>query len=205
MNSDSAILDPAGERVLTLDFEMPLAVYVDLTQELSWMSRHRLLVSSFGVFQVALGVLYTTEYFGSDRTDPTWVSLARGFGVFFMIFYGWLMATNNELGYWLSRRFSRGVSHTELELDSDGIRGVFEYPSGWHKEPEVKHISYSWRKVRKIHRPSGYVLLEFHGGGTVTIPEREFETYGDVGQCLEWAEDGLAAQRKKKAFRHVAA
>lgn len=201
MSGDSAILDPAGEPVLKLDFEMPLAEHVDLVQQLTLNSRHRALAATGGVCMVALYAFSAGEHFGSDGSSSNWW---HGIAALFMVFWGWILATNFAPMFWLNRRFSHGEIHTELQLDSNGICGLFRYRSGWQRDLKTKHISYPWRKVRKIHRPSGYVMLEFHGGGNVAIPERAFATYADVGQCLEWAQEGLAAQRKKPAFRHAA-
>src|SRR5690606_37007274 len=123
---------------------------------------------------------------GSQTAGHSWFI---EFNSLVKILLGWNFATNNSLLNWLSRRLSRGVTHTTLEIDSSGIRGVLKSPTAWRKGPELKHLNYTWLKVRRIYRPAGYVMLEFHGGGTVPIPEREFATHDDLRQCLAWAED----------------
>lgn len=202
MSSDSAILDRSTEEVLRLDFELTGDEYQDLWRRISWSGRYWWAMPLGGVFIIAMVAFQAGVALGSQR-GWNW---AVTFNVFTGLLIGLNALTNNGLARLLGARLSRRwVSRTQLELDPTGIRGLIEFPSGWNPGPETKRINYTWRKVRKIHRLPEYVYLEFHGGGTVLIPETAFDTPDDVRQCVAWAEDGLAQQRPKMPVRNPAA
>lgn len=194
MSADTAILSRSSDAALKLDFEMPLGEYAAITQKTAWASRHPWLMPSIGVAMIASAAFNAGLHYGADRAAHSWM-----FGMFsiYQIVVGWIIVTNFEFFAWINRKSIRGTARTRLELDSVGIRGMFEVDSPWEKRPAIKRINYIWRQIRKIHHPADCIVLEFHGGGTVMLPEIQFDTLDDMRRCLDWAERGLAEQKNK--------
>ncbi len=201
MSADSAILSRSSGATLKLDFEMPLGEFAEITQKTAWVSRRPWLMPSFGVLMIALAAFSAGLHYGSDRVRHSWFI---GLNAAVQIFWGWNFVTNNAFFGWINRKSIKGTAHTCLELDSIGIRGTCEVNSSWEK-PAIKRINYVWRQIRKIHHPTDCIVLEFHGGGTVMIPEIQFDMLDDMQQCLDWAEQGLVEQRKTKRATKPAA
>lgn len=184
---------PMTAAPIRLRFEMTFAEQLEIAQE-ARTSRYPLLLTATGALMIALAAFNVGMKLGSDSGGGDW---SVWFGAVVHMFLGWNLLTNNSVVNWLTRLFSRGVSRSDLELDANGIRGTFEVPTPYRKGPEVKRIAYGWRKVRRIHRAGDDFVLEFHGGGMVTLPARVFGSRDERRQCLDWAEQGLAEQRQR--------
>lgn len=195
MSADSAVQIDRQTGAMKVDFELPLAEYADIAQQVAWpWAKRSQLMAGCGVLLASLASFNAGLHIASAASRATWQEWIFGFATVFQILLGWNMATNNSLTRWLSRKSMRGVTHTRLELDFSGIRGTLETPSPFNRNGrETKHYNYGWRRIRNIHRPAGFVLLEFHGGGTITIPEMAFASYDDMRQCEAWAESGVRA------------
>jgi len=198
MSNDSAILSRSGGPAFTVDFEMPLADYGDLTLQ----AGHPRFMTILGAAMITMAAFNAGLRFGSGKAGPFWV---MELNCLLQIIMGWGFVTDNSLLRWLNRKMSKGMTRTRLELDAIGIRGTFEMDSPWQKRPEIKRINYVWRQVRQIHHPADCIVLEFHGGGTAMIPEIQFDTLDDMQQCLDWAEESLEQQRRNRAHRSAAA
>ncbi|MFO1091840.1 MAG: hypothetical protein U0992_00805 [Planctomycetaceae bacterium] len=197
----TAMLSPSmTAEPIRLRFETTFAEQSRIMQQV-WTSRHPQLLIAGGVFMVATAAFNAGLQLGSDAGGFAWFFGLNGV---FQICLGWNLLSNNALGNWLGRRFSRGVSRSDLALDANGIRGTFETPNPYGRSLEIKHIAYGWRKVRRIHRVADDLVLEFHGGGMVTLPARVFSSRDEQRQCLDWAEQGLAEQQRKPANVRVA-
>lgn len=207
MSADSAVLSERDSGAMKLDFELPLADYADIAQQVAWpWGKRPGLKAACGVLLAAQAAFSAGLHFSSTGPHHSWQNWLFGFTTLFQILFGWNIAANNALTRWLSRKSMRGVSDTRLELDSSGIRGTIETLSPFNRKGrEAKHYNYGWRRIRDIHRPAGFILLEFHGGGTITIPEKAFASRHDKLRCLEWAERGLAEQQKQRSSRSTAA
>jgi hypothetical protein len=199
MSSDSKILGRSSDPRIVLDFEMSTADWGDYTME----ARHPKYMTILGAAMIMMAAYNAGVHSGVNKTGSFWF-MELSFLV--QIIMGWGFVTNNSLIRWLTRKMSKGITRTRLELDALGVRGTFEMDSPCEKRPATKRINYVWRQVRKIHHPADCVVLEFHGGGTVTIPDIQFDTLIDLQQCLDWAEQSLAEQRdRKRTYKPTAA
>ena len=199
MSNDLAILNRSGDVSLQLDFEIPTADYGDF-----WLkARHPRFMKLLGAGMITVAAFSAGLHYGVNKTGSVWF-MELTFLV--QIIMGWGFVTDNSVMRWINRKTSKGMTRTHLELDVGGVRGTIETDIPWQKRPDIKRINYVWRQVRKFHHPTDCIVLEFHGGGTVMIPDLQFDTLDDMQQCLDWAEQGLIEQRKmKRAMKPAAA